>query len=214
MWATVASVAAWVVPVLSLAALPLQYLNTHVHELFHALAGLATGGQVGRIAVHANGSGATEVFGGNMLAVASAGYVGSVLLGSVILASARTERGARIALGWLGAAVAFSMLVWVRADAVGLVSGAAWAVLLLWGWRKLSGDALLFAAAFLGVQQSLQAIQSLLVLLNLSAYPQIQSDAAILGQASGTPPLLWALLWSGLGVTLTALGARRAWSGR
>ena len=55
--ASLASVALWATPLLRPFALPLIYLNTHIHELCHAVTTIATGGAVENIIVLGDGSG-------------------------------------------------------------------------------------------------------------------------------------------------------------
>lgn len=208
------TVLAWAVPILSLIALPLQYLNTHAHEFFHALVGIATGGHVSEIAVFASGGGVTHIEGGAFVLIASAGYIGTSILGGALLLGSRTEKGAKNSLLGLSAILALSMVLWVRADFVGVLSGVLWIGALVLMATRLSGDKLRFAAVFIGLQQCLQAIQSMLVLLHLSAYPGMTSDAGILAEATGIPALLWAVTWIGIGMASIIVGAKRSWRGR
>ena len=56
-----ACLVAWVVPVLGYLMLPIEYLNTHIHELFHAIAAVGTGGRADKILVFPDASGVTPV---------------------------------------------------------------------------------------------------------------------------------------------------------
>ncbi|MEO7453256.1 MAG: M50 family metallopeptidase, partial [Fimbriimonadales bacterium] len=70
------SLALWLVPLFRPILTPLIYFNTHIHELCHALMGMATGGSVLRVVVESNGNGHALIGGGNLILTASAGYVG------------------------------------------------------------------------------------------------------------------------------------------
>ena len=72
-------IVSWVVPILSLLTLPLQYLYTHLHEIGHAIVAAGTGGHDIEIKVFANGSGVTTSLGGSQLLISPAGYVGATL---------------------------------------------------------------------------------------------------------------------------------------
>jgi hypothetical protein len=126
----------WVIPVTQPLLIPLIYLNTHIHEFCHAIIALGTGGSVQYIKVFTNGSGVTPVSGGNLLLIASAGYVGSAISGGWLVACCRSEKNAKNALIGLGGMMVLSMIVFVRGDLVGLLSGAAWAAVLLWAQGK------------------------------------------------------------------------------
>lgn len=210
-WATAASIVLLVVPFGRLILLPLVYLNTHLHELCHALAAIGTGGRAEHILVFSSGAGVTPIQGGILPIVAAAGYVGSTVLGAVMIAAARTEQGAKHAFGWTAGVLAASMLMFVRGDLVGVLTGVFWC-LVCWALAKRAkGEALRFAAQFIGIQQCLAAFQSLLVLLNLSVATEAQSDAKIMEQATGIPALAWAGGWAVLSAFLVTATLRRAW---
>jgi len=66
---------------------PLRVLVVLLHEIFHALASLATGGGLPRIEVLSHSSGVTTLSGGFPPLVFSAGYLGTALLGGLLLAA-------------------------------------------------------------------------------------------------------------------------------
>jgi len=81
--------------------LPLKLLVVFIHETWHALAALATGGSVDEIVVRRDQSGLATFRGGWYTVIASAGYVGSSLTGALLLwAGARRAR--RAVTGALG----------------------------------------------------------------------------------------------------------------
>lgn len=209
--AALAAFATTVVPVLHMAMLPVQYFNTHTHELCHALVGIATGGHVVDIHVFANGSGVTPIDGSIMTFTASAGYVGASLIGAAMILIGRTPEKARRVLFGLGAILALSLLLWVRGDIVGIGSGVLWAVALLWMGARLKGRWPLYIVQFLGVMQCLYSLNDLLILLNISSGTGLASDASLMQQYSHIPALFWALAWSGISVVLMVFALRSAW---
>lgn len=210
-FATFLALATWIVPILRPIGLPLVYLNTHFHELFHAFAALMTGGRVDSIAVFADGSGQTPVTGGYMLLVASAGYVCSTILGGFIVVFSTTPRGAQLVMRALGVLLALSVLIWVRSDAIGVLSGLLWALTLILGGRFAQGEVAMLCARFIGVQQALNGLQSLVVLFNLSMAGHRQNDAGLMADLTGLPPIFWALLWSVLSIAITLVSLLVAW---
>lgn len=209
--AAVLSLVLWAVPGLRMVALPLIYLNTHIHELCHAVVALATGGHVQMIAVFANGSGVTPISGGSVLLAASAGYVGSAVVGGLTVAGARQPKSAKSVLYTLCVCLGLSMLLFVRGDAVGIISGLFWTALLWILAKKLAGDHAVFAAQFLGVQLALTSLQSLLVLLQVSTGMEAMSDARILESVTGLPAIVWAVGWSLLGLLAIGGSLATAW---
>ncbi len=210
--AAVAAAVGYAVPIAHLFLLPLQYLNTHIHELCHAIAAIGTGGDPAQILVFANGSGVTPVSGGLLPLVASAGYVGASLIGGAIILLARTPERAKTVLRVLAGMLAFSMLVWVRGDVVGIISGIAW-IGILWALSSyLKGMSVLFVTQFIGLQQCLNALGSMYTLLQISAYPSADSDAKVMASVTHVPSMFWALAWTLFSLVAMALTLRKAWS--
>jgi hypothetical protein len=214
--AALLSLVLWAIPGLHFAMLPLQYLNTHLHEMCHAIVATATGGQALKIVVRPDGSGVTPILGGNTVLEASAGYIGATIIGALIMWFGRSERSARMTLRVVSVALALSVVVWVRGENAstfffGIGSGIAY-VLVLWAvstWMK--GPSLLFTTQFIGVQQCLNSVQSLYVLLSLSAFTETQSDAMLLQDATHVSALIWAVFWCTFSVLTVGFVLRKAW---
>lgn len=200
------------IPVLKWVLLPFDYLNTHVHEAFHALAAVGSGGNTHKIEVFANGEGATYTIGGLAPLIQSAGYIGASLLGALMIASSKSVEGARKWLKGLGIALAIIMLLWVRGDVVGIGVGVFWTALLLIGASKLNKDVILFAVQFLGVQQCLNSLKSLRDLVYLSASGETRTDAAAIAESTHLPATFWALLWGLIGFVSMAIAVYKATS--
>lgn len=211
--AGVASVALWAIPVFGLVTLPLVYLNTHLHELSHALAAVLTGGSVANIHVFSSGNGVTLIGGGMPLIYGSAGYIGASLFGAAMIAMSAKPKGAKTMLRVLGLLLGLGLIVWVRGDLVGLISGASWAILLWILAGKLEGAKAVFWAQFLGMQQCLMSVQALWVLYRINAVAGIENDAKIVGDLTHLPPLLWATLWCAISLLAMAAALRAAWRG-
>lgn len=207
------AVLALVMPVLSLVMLPVLYLNTHIHELCHALAAVATGGRVLEIAVLANGNGVTPIMGGNLVLVASSGYIGATLVGALMILYGRTERGARTVLWTLAAALGLSLALWVRSDWVGVMSGIGWALLCAFAAARFQGTGLRFTAQFLGMVQCLASIRAFNDLFAISLRAEMHSDAKIMEHATRLPSVIWASLWFVISVVAMGFALRAAWRG-
>ncbi len=208
--AGVVTLVLWVLPWFAFLAVPMQWLNTHLHEFCHAVMAVLTGGPVLNIIVHADGNG-VAIAGGSPLLVSSAGYVGASIVGALTIICSRTEAGASASMRIIGGLLAASLIFWVRGDAVGIASGIGWAILLFALPHVLRGRSLVFAAQFVGMQQCLMSVQALYILLHISAIPGAHSDADNLQQATGVPAIIWALLWSALGIGSLVLALKLAW---
>lgn len=202
------SVLVYVIPGGPLLILPLTLLNTHIHEICHVLAGIATGGGAERILVFQNGSGLALVSGGNLLMVASAGYLGAIALGGLALAYGRTARQADVILNIAIGVLAFSLLVFVRGDLVGLLSGWGWLGLLVLIRRDQNADRKVIVVSFLAAQQCLNALRSVSDLTIIARQTDAHSDARILQEATGIPDTFWAGLWAIAAIVTVFLALR------
>ena len=146
-----------------------------------------------------------------MFIVASAGYVGSAIIGALMVYFSRSEKGARAALFVIASALTISMLLWVRGDAVGVISGICWIGLLSLMATRLKGDWLKFAAQFLGFQQLVMAFQSLFTLWEISAFTESMSDASNMQNSTQIPAVFWASTWCLFSGLLAFLTLRSAW---
>ena len=210
--AGVVTLASLALPILSWVFLPVQFLNTHVHEFLHALSAVVSGGEVGRIEVLGSGGGVTYVNGGSALLTGSAGYLGASVLGALLVVLSGSDRGARIACWILGALIGISMLLWVRGDRTGVVWGLVWVAGLFSAGAWLKGATLHFAGQLLGMLLCLSAAQSLLALLGISATTTLHSDARVLEAVTGVPALAWAVVWLIFGIAVMVAALRAAWS--
>src|SRR5690606_28337953 len=164
----------WLTPVI----FPLKIFVVLLHEISHALAALATGGAVERIVLNMNQGGATYVLGGNAFVVLSAGYLGSLLWGLLLieLAGARAKR-ARWALGVLGAFVLVIAGLYVR-NLFGFVFTATFGAALIVAARHLPPRGVANVLLALGLTSALYALLD--IRSDILARPYVQSDAAML----------------------------------
>ncbi len=206
----VISISLMLVPVASVVLYPFNYLNTHIHEMCHAIVGICTGGHVQDIKVFGDTSGVTQVLGGNVFMVLNAGYLGSTLVGGAVIALSGSEKSAQWVLRGLSLALAVSMALWVRGDLVGILSGLIWTLALFSVSMKRSPFGL-FAAQFLGFQQCLNGFNMLRVVLFVSAKTNLETDASMLASRTLIPAVVWALLWCILGVIVVWWSLRIAW---
>lgn len=205
------ALASWVIPILALAALPIQYLYTHLHEISHALVAVATGGTGVTIRVFADGSGVTTSFGGWQLLVSPAGYVGGTIFGAAILFWSRSAEGARKALSSIAVVLGIGLLLWIRGDLFGLISAVLGIAGLALAAKYLKGDALAFCGQFIGAYLSLASLQAVFSIFGFGSMAMQVNDAVILEQATGIPAALSALLWAGVSVTVVVAMLIRAW---
>jgi hypothetical protein len=215
--ALVASIILPFIPIVSGILLPFDFLNTHLHEMFHGIAAVLTGGSVDKILVFRNSEGVTTTFGGFLPLIYSAGYIGASLFGAFMVRSSVNEKSARKWVQILGIAVLLVNVLWVRGDIVGWPLGLFWGVFLLVLAVRLQPSEILLVAQFLGVQQCINGFKSLRDLLLLTGAQAQNTDAAMLAKETGIPASGWAVLWTLLGVygvVMAVIGLNRATSGQ
>lgn len=210
-WVCLAALAVWVIAPLRWLLLPLIYFNTYVHELSHAGATLLTGGIVRSVQVFADGSGVTESHGGNGLLLATAGYVGSAIVGGLLVYCSRTGATAKRMLMISAAFIGLGMLLFVRGDTIGVLAGVGWIVALLASAALLDGSAAIFASQFLGVQQCLTSVYAFLTLIRVSSNGLGHSDAAIMADITHIPAIVWSVFWMALGLGAIGVGLHASW---
>ena len=99
--AAVISIVLWFIPYAEILTYPFRIFVTFVHEGGHALAALLTGNSVASLSIATNASGETYTSQGGALSqmfVASAGYLGSMAFGALLLVLIRKAVAARIVL--------------------------------------------------------------------------------------------------------------------
>src|SRR5216684_8264906 len=93
------SIALWFIPFAEILGYPFRIFVTFIHEGGHAIAALLTGNSVQGLSVTMNASGETYTTQGGALSqmfVSSAGYIGSMAFGALLLILIRKAIAARI----------------------------------------------------------------------------------------------------------------------
>lgn len=186
---------------------PLKIFVVFLHELSHGLAAVATGGTISHITLDPYQGGATYTRGGNAFLTLSAGYLGSLFWGLLILLVARRRpRWARTMLYVLAGIVLGTTILYVRSG-FGVVFGFMFGAALLLSARKLP------TAGVVGVLTALGLTSALYVVLDIRddilTRPHVRSDAFMLGELTGVPTLAWGVFWAGVAVIACILTAYR-----
>jgi len=186
---------------------PLKIFVVLLHELSHGVAAVATGGTIEQIALTPDQGGACLCPGGNAFLTLSAGYLGSLTWGALILTLARRGEGvARWVTAAIGAAVVIATLAYVRTAfgiGFGVTFGAALIVTANW-LPRLCGPLL----TALGLTSCLYAILD--IKSDVLDRPGLESDARMLAELTGVPTLVWGALWIAIAIGISALLFRRA----
>src|SRR3989442_12667962 len=119
------SIILWFVPFAEILSYPFRIFVTFIHEGGHAVAALLTGNSVQSLSVAMNGSGETYTTQGGMFSqmlVSSAGYLGAMSFGALLLVLIRRSVAARLVL--VGSAVVVFALTAIFGGVKPLVAGS------------------------------------------------------------------------------------------
>ena len=185
---------------------PLKIFVVFLHELSHAVAGVATGGVIQRIELDPMQGGATYVRGGNAFVLLSAGYLGSLLWGLALLLVARTRPSvARTVVMVLGAVLLATTVLFVR-NGFGFVFGLFFSIALIVAGRKLPSGGIIVLLTTLGLTSALYALLD--IRDDILARPNAQSDANMLAQLTGVPTLFWGFFWAAVALVACFFAGR------
>ena len=184
------------------AVYPLKVFVVLLHEVSHAMTALATGGTVERIVLDPNQGGACYCPGGNAFLTLSAGYLGSLAWGGLLISAGQMKR---INSRWVTAAVGLLVigltLAYVR-SAFGFWFGLAFGAVLLLGALRLTSGVNQMILLTLGLTSCLYAILD--IKSDVLDRPELRSDAAMLGDLTGIHTLVWGVLWIAIAVVASA----------
>ena len=174
---------------------PLKIFVVMLHEISHGIASLATGGTIDKIVLDPYQGGACHCGGGNAFLTLSAGYLGSLLSGVVLLGLAGTKRVSNhVLLTVVGGLVVVLTALYVR-NGFGLLFGLGFGTVLVLAGRKLGATASRVVLTALGLTSCLYAILD--IKSDVLDRPHLQSDAAMLAEITPLSTTAWG--WCGSG---------------
>lgn len=226
LFATALSLCLWFLPYAELLAYPFRIFVTFIHEGGHALAAFITGNSVQSLTVSADGSGLVYSTSDSMWAslfVSSAGYLGSMTFGALLLWLVRHRVKAKAVLAAAGALVLllvtlFGFLAplwnWSLPGLFTLVAGVALPAGLFAAAKYLKPRAATFLVSFLAVQCVLNAVFDLRNVLYASTFTDMHTDAANMQAATGISSVFWVLFWIVVAFFILTLALRAYVAGK
>lgn len=180
---------------------PLKIFVVLLHEISHGLVALATGGGIQRIVISAKEGGLCECPSRSPFLTLSAGYLGSLAWGALILLAARMRNPLpRVFSGVVGALVILITLLYVR-NWFGLAFGLAFGAGLIVVARELPTYGITTLLTGLGLTSCLYAILD--IKSDIIDRPEVLSDARMLAQLTGVPTIIWGFLWIGVALLVS-----------
>lgn len=183
--------------------LPMRILTVFLHELSHALAAIFTGGEVLNLTISPNQGGLVTARGGSPFWIASAGYLGSLLIGAVLFVLALRTHWDRAILAGFGVITLLVAAVFVR-DLFAFSFTLATGVAMLLSSRYLSLEVNDMILRTVGVSSMIYV--PLDIFDDTIRRAHLRSDARILAEHVGGSTMLWGGLWlaiSGIVIMLT-----------
>ncbi len=188
---------------------PLKIFVVMLHEISHGLVAVSTGGSIERIVLDPYQGGACYCPGGNAFLTLSAGYLGSLLWGVGLVSAAQSPRiSNRYLVAGVGLVVLLLTALYVR-NGFGLLFGLGFGATLFAAGRRLGPGANRMILTALGLTSCLYAILD--IKSDILDRPHLASDAAMLGDLTSTPTLLWGVVWTGVALAVVALAFRKAY---
>ena len=193
----------WYTPVVY----PLKIFVVLLHEVSHAVALVLTGGQVESITLNPMQGGATYGRGGIPFVTLSAGYLGSLAFGALLVVGAQARHvSSRFLLGLVGGLVLALTLLYIR-NGFGLAFGLLFGSAMVFGARRLPVIWSQGILVVLGITSVLYAILD--IKSDILDRPQLQSDAAMLAELTGVPTVFWGVAWITVAIVAATLLFRR-----
>lgn len=181
---------------------PLKILVVFFHEGSHALATLATGGSVIEMEIVAAQGGHVLSRGGWPFLIISAGYLGSLFWGALILILSSRSKSDRAIMAALGIGMLTLTLLYVR-NVYGMTFGIIGAALALASAKFLPAWFNDVSLKFIGLVTMLYV--PLDIFSDTLQRSHLRSDARILADYLGGPTMFWGVLWLVIAVISIAL---------
>ena len=226
LFAAAISIALWFIPYAEILAYPFRIFVTFIHEGGHAIAALLTGNSVVSLSVSMNGAGETYTSQGgtfSQMFVSSAGYLGAMAFGAVMLVLIRRAAAARVILFASAFLILFLTFVFGFLKPIFSGPGPTWwsvpftfiaGVVISLGLyaigRWTSQRVALFIVSMIAVQCILNALLDLKTVFFLSSpfAAAVPNDAVNMANATGVPAIFWSVLWIAVAIGMLLLALR------
>ena len=194
---TALMVALWATPVI----LPLKILVVFFHELSHGIAAILTGGEIVALSVTPDQGGVAHTRGGSRFMILTAGYLGSLLCGILLLLAGLKSGADRAIVAVLGLVVLLITALYMR-DLFPVIFGASTGALMLAMARFLPNAVNDLALRVIGLTSMIYVPRD--IFSDTIERAHLRSDAFMLGELVGGGAQLWGGIW--LIISIVVLG--------
>ncbi|KAI0536093.1 peptidase M50B-like-domain-containing protein [Xylaria digitata] len=193
----------WNVPYVRWSLWPFKMLVIAFHEFGHAITAVLTGGRVKSISLDPHEGGVTHMVGGRSAITLPAGYLGSSLIGALLIFTGFNIVASKIASIVLGVCFLLT-LWWGKRDWLTIVTILLAVGLLVASWFIVHAEGLRFVVLFIGVMSSLYSVWDIcddLILRKVNS-----SDASVFAKRYGGSSQCWGVIWSIISILFLAAG--------
>lgn len=183
----------WNIPYVKYSLWPFKMLVIAFHEFGHAITACCTGGRVKSISLDPREGGVTHMVGGISAVTLPAGYLGSSLIGALLIFCGFNIVASKIASIALGVCFLLT-LWWARKDWLTIITILMAVGLLVGCWFIKHAEPLKYVVLFIGVMSSLYSVWDIcddLILRKVN-----ESDASVFAQRYGGSSQCWGVIWS------------------
>lgn len=173
------------------------------HEFSHAITACCTGGRVESISLDPHEGGVTHMRGGWQAVTLPAGYLGSSIIGALLIFCGFDIVASKVASIVLGVCFLLT-LWWARKDLLTIVTILLAVGLLVGFWFIKHAQPLRFLVLFIGVMSSLYSVWDIcddLILRKVNS-----SDASVFAKRYGGSSRCWGITWSFISLAFMIAG--------
>lgn len=185
---------------------PLKIFVVFMHEVSHGLAALATGGSIKEIQIVPEEGGHAITLGGSRFWTLTAGYLGSLVWGGLILILAARTHLSKLISAIIGVGMIFISIFYLR-NTFGFLFGVGFGGVLIIIGRFLPESINEWLLRVIGLTSCLYAILD--IKSDVLDRSHLRSDARMLHEevTPYIPTIVWGVLWLGIaiGVALCVL---------
>ena len=179
---------------------PLKIFVVFMHEVSHGLAAVATGGSIVEIEINQHQGGHALTRGGSRFWTLSAGYLGSLLWGGVILLLAARTRFGKVVSVLIGAGMV-AITIGFGSDMFTYLFGIGFGIVLILLGLTLPEIVNDWILRIIGVTSCLYAILD--IKSDVLDRSHLRSDARMLAEEVGLRTEFWGILWIVIAIGLT-----------
>ena len=176
---------------------PVKVFVVFLHEISHGVAALLTGGKIIQIEVSQQIGGLCRTMGGSRFVVVSAGYLGSIIWGGLILILATRTRFSSIGSFILGLILLVITALYVR-NSFGVIFGICTGIafIIIAKYAPMIVNKLVLQ--FFGLVSCLYVLVD--IKEDLFSLERRQTDAQLLADMTHIPSIIWAVLWMAVAI--------------